>query len=128
MADPIHQFEIRRIFTLAKVGAPRSLSPIRRVHDGAAGLTRCCLSARRRSRTIVPSRLQSVAELSYELIATTLRSTAGSDGMKFFPFVLSLFMFILVANLIGLVPYAFHSDEPHHHHGLAGAGRVPARW
>ncbi len=51
--------------------------------------------------------MQSLAELSYEFVATTIRSTAGSEGMRFFPLVFSLFMFILVANLIGLIPYTF---------------------
>ena len=59
------------------------------------------------SRSVVPGRLQSLAELSYEFVATTIRSTAGSEGMKFFPLVFSLFMFILVANIVGLIPYTF---------------------
>ncbi len=59
------------------------------------------------SRGIVPSRMQSVSELSYEFVASMLRDAAGSHGMKFFPLVFSLFMFILVANLIGMFPYFF---------------------
>ena len=59
------------------------------------------------ARALVPGRLQSIAEMSYEFIARTLRSTAGTEGMKFFPLVFSLFMFILVVNVIGLIPYAF---------------------
>ena len=55
----------------------------------------------------MPGRLQSVAEMSYEFVANTVRSTAGNEGMKFFPFVFSLFMFVLVANMIGLIPYTF---------------------
>jgi F-type H+-transporting ATPase subunit a len=51
--------------------------------------------------------MQAVAELSYEFVANTLRSSAGSEGMKFFPLVFTLFMFILAVNLIGLIPYAF---------------------
>ena len=47
------------------------------------------------SRALVPGRLQSVAEMSYEFVANTLRSTAGAEGMRFFPLVFSLFMFIL---------------------------------
>jgi F-type H+-transporting ATPase subunit a len=58
-------------------------------------------------RGLVPSRLQSAAELSYEFVATTVRSTAGSEGMRFFPFVFTLFMFILTVNMIGLIPYTF---------------------
>jgi F-type H+-transporting ATPase subunit a len=58
-------------------------------------------------RRLVPTRLQSLGELSYEFVANTIRSTAGEEGMKFFPLVFCLFMFILVSNMIGLVPYAF---------------------
>jgi F-type H+-transporting ATPase subunit a len=58
-------------------------------------------------RAIIPGRLQSVAEMSYEFVATTLRSSTGEAGMKFLPFVFTLFMFVLVANLIGLIPYSF---------------------
>jgi F-type H+-transporting ATPase subunit a len=58
-------------------------------------------------RSLVPGRLQSIAEVSYEFVADTLKSSAGTDGMRFFPFVFTLFMFILVANVIGLIPYAF---------------------
>ena len=59
------------------------------------------------SRALVPGRLQGVAEMSYEFVATTLRSTAGTEGMKFFPLVFSLFMIILVMNVIGIIPYTF---------------------
>ena len=55
----------------------------------------------------MPARLQSIAELSYEFVADMVRSTAGAEGMKFFPFVFSLFMFILIANMIGMIPYTF---------------------
>ena len=58
-------------------------------------------------RAVVPTRLQSAAELSYEFVATMVRSTAGTEGMSFFPFVFTLFMFVLIANMIGLIPYAF---------------------
>jgi F-type H+-transporting ATPase subunit a len=56
---------------------------------------------------MVPGRIQSIAELSYEFVASTIRSNAGKEGMKFFPLVFTLFMFILVANIIGLIPYTF---------------------
>jgi F-type H+-transporting ATPase subunit a len=59
------------------------------------------------ARALVPGRLQSIAELSYEFVANTIESTAGKAGMKFFPLVFTLFMFVLVANIIGLIPYAF---------------------
>jgi F-type H+-transporting ATPase subunit a len=108
MADPIHQFEIKKIFTIGHIGGQEiaftnsSLFMILSI-----GVIAALLVGATSSRSLVPGRLQSVAELSYEFVATTIRSTAGSEGMKFFPLVFSLFMFILVANIIGLVPYTF---------------------
>ena len=58
-------------------------------------------------RQLVPGRMQSMAEISYEFVANTIRSTAGTEGMKFFPLVFSLFMFIPVSNMIGIIPYTF---------------------
>jgi F-type H+-transporting ATPase subunit a len=55
----------------------------------------------------VPGRMQALAEMAYEFVAGMVRSAAGEHGMKFFPFVFCLFMFILICNLVGLVPYSF---------------------
>lgn len=60
-----------------------------------------------RGRAIVPGRLQSMAELWYQFIADMLRETVGAEGRKYFPFVFSLFSFILICNLIGMLPYAY---------------------
>lgn len=59
------------------------------------------------NRGLVPGRMQSISEMSYEFIANMLREGAGTQGMRFFPLVFSLFMFVLVANLMGMVPYFF---------------------
>jgi F-type H+-transporting ATPase subunit a len=60
-----------------------------------------------RGAALVPSRLQSVAELSYEFVAGMLRQEIGEDGAAFFPLVFAIFMFVLFANFIGLIPYSF---------------------
>lgn len=60
-----------------------------------------------RQRALVPERWQSMAELSYEFVANLLRDTIGNEGRKYFPFVFSLFMFILFGNMLGMVPYSF---------------------
>jgi F-type H+-transporting ATPase subunit a len=60
-----------------------------------------------RQRALVPGRLQSVAELGYEFIAGMVRDNVGDAGKKYFPFVLTLFVFILFCNVLGLVPYSF---------------------
>jgi F-type H+-transporting ATPase subunit a len=108
MGDPIHQFQISNLFTLGHMG-PWSIaftnSALFMVL--AVGVIIVFLLGATRQRSMVPGRLQSMAEMSYEFVATTVRNTAGNEGMKFFPFVFSLFMFILVANLMGLLPYGF---------------------
>ena len=58
-------------------------------------------------RSLVPGRAQALSEMLYEFVANMVRSAAGTEGMKFFPFVFSLFMFVLVANLFGMFPYFF---------------------
>lgn len=57
------------------------------------------------SRSIVPSHMRSLAEISYNFIADMIRSAAGSDGLRFFPFIYALFMFVLFANVFGLIPF-----------------------
>lgn len=108
MADPIHQFEIHNLVTLGHVGGydiafTNSALYMAIVVVGIAAL----LVGASSSRALVPGRMQSIAELSYEFVADTIQSTAGKEGMKFFPFVFTIFMFILAANLIGLIPYTF---------------------
>lgn len=60
-----------------------------------------------RNRALVPSRGQSFVEVTYEFVADMLRSGAGADGLKFFPFVFTLFIFILFANMLGMIPIFF---------------------
>ena len=107
-ADPIHQFEINKIFTIGHIGGHEiAFTNSSLFMVLSLGVIAALLVGATSSRSLVPGRLQSVAELSYEFVASTIRSTAGSEGMRFFPLVFSLFMFILVANIIGLVPYTF---------------------
>jgi F-type H+-transporting ATPase subunit a len=107
-ADPIHQFQIVDLFPIAKLGN----TEIAFTNSAAfmmlavVGITAFLVAATAK-RGLVPSRLQSAAELSYEFVASTVRGTAGAEGMKFFPFVFTLFMFILTLNMIGLIPYTF---------------------
>lgn len=59
------------------------------------------------SRKLVPTRAQSVAELTYEFVSNMIQSAAGPEGLRFFPFVFTIFMFVLFSNFYGLVPGAF---------------------
>lgn len=73
----------------------------------AVGLISAFLIMSMRGRSLVPTRMQSIAELFYEFVANTVRENVGQEGMKFFPLVFSLFVFVLICNVVGLVPGAF---------------------
>jgi F-type H+-transporting ATPase subunit a len=108
MADPIHQFEIKNLVSLGQLFGHEIAITNSAVYMAitVVGIAVLLIGASS-ARALVPGRMQSIAELSYEFVANTIQSTAGKEGMKFFPLVLTLFMFILVANVIGLIPYTF---------------------
>jgi F-type H+-transporting ATPase subunit a len=108
MGDPIHQFHIVKYFTLGHIG-PYEIAFTNSALFMLIALViiTALMLLPTRQGALVPSRLQSLAEMSYEFVADTIRSSAGNEGMKFFPFVFSIFMFILVINVVGWVPYAF---------------------
>jgi F-type H+-transporting ATPase subunit a len=106
--DPIHQFQIHNIapmFTIGKYEIYFTNSALFMLI--VIVLISALLIGATAPRAVIPGRLQSVAEMSYEFVANTVRSSAGTEGMKFFPFVFTLFMFVLFANVIGLIPYSF---------------------
>jgi F-type H+-transporting ATPase subunit a len=106
--DPIHQFEIKDLFPIIRIGTTEIAFTNSALFMliGLLLILLLMLGATR-SRALVPGRFQSVAETSYEFVTDMLRSTAGPEGMKFFPLVFSLFMFILVLNVVGIIPYTF---------------------
>jgi F-type H+-transporting ATPase subunit a len=108
MADPIHQFEIQKLAVLGNIGGQEIAFTNSALFMAitVVGIW-ALLMGGSSARALVPGRIQSIAELSYEFVANTIQSTAGKEGMRFFPLVFTLFMFILVANIIGLVPYTF---------------------
>jgi F-type H+-transporting ATPase subunit a len=106
--DPIHQFEIVKVFPIAKIGAAElyfTNSALFMVI--AVVLTAALMLGATAGRQLVPGRLQSLAEMCYEFVANMIRSTAGEEAMRFFPLVFSLFMFILILNVVGIIPYTF---------------------
>jgi F-type H+-transporting ATPase subunit a len=108
MADPIHQFEIHKIFTLGHIGNQEiAFTNSSAYMFGAVAIIALLMIGGSAGRRLIPTRFQSLAELSYEFVSNTLRGSVGEEGMKFFPFVFSIFMFVLVANLIGIIPYTF---------------------
>ncbi len=105
--DPIHQFQISKIVPIEIGGLDFSFTNsaafMAITVAAAAGFLYLATSR----RAVVPGRSQSVAEMAYDFVGSMLRDAAGSGGMRFFPFVFSLFTFVLTANLLGMVPYFF---------------------
>lgn len=107
MANPIEQFKIQPLVPL-KVGA----LDISFTNSAAMMVLSVCLitlflTLSVRSRALVPGRWQSMAEIFYEFIAGMLRDNVGSEGRKYFPFIFTLFMFVLFGNVLGLIPGGF---------------------
>jgi F-type H+-transporting ATPase subunit a len=105
--DPIHQFQISKIVPIEIGGLDVSFTNASLFMVATVAIAAGFLYFATGQRALIPGRAQSVAEMAYEFVANMLREGAGSQGMKFFPLVFSLFMFILTANLIGMFPYFF---------------------
>src|SRR3984893_14894842 len=107
-ASPIHQFQIIDLFPIAKIGHTEIVFTNSAAYMLAAVVViGAFLIGGTVKGSLVPGRLQSAAALTYEFVANTIRSTAGNEGMRFFPYVFALFTFILTVNMIGLIPYTF---------------------
>jgi F-type H+-transporting ATPase subunit a len=89
---PIHQFEITKLFTIGHIGGQEiAFTNSSAYMFLAVAVISLLMIGGSVGRQLVPGRIQSIAELSYEFVANMIRSNAGSKGMKFFPLVFSLF-------------------------------------
>jgi len=109
VASPLHQFEIHPIIPiqLGDAGVDVSFTNSALFMVLAMVLISGFMVLGMRRSAIVPGRWQCAAEMAYEFIANMLRDTAGQEGRKYFPFVFTVFMFVLFGNLLGMVPYSF---------------------
>ena len=105
--SPMAQFEINTIKHLDLFGYDVSFTNASLFMVVALALICGYLIAAMRNRALIPSRFQSTAEIGYEYIASMVRENLGEDGMKYFPWVFSIFIFILVLNLLGMIPGNF---------------------
>ncbi|MFT3732301.1 MAG: F0F1 ATP synthase subunit A [Hyphomicrobium sp.] len=105
--SPMEQFEIKKIVDLDLLGHDISFTNSSLMMVVAFVIIVGFLLFAMRGRLLVPSRIQSVAELVYEYVAGMVKENLGEDGMKFFPWVFSIFIFILVLNFVGLIPGNF---------------------
>lgn len=107
MAGPLEQFEIHRIVPIEFAGVDVSFNNSALYMVLAAGLVTLYLVLGMRGRALVPGRWQALAEMNYEFIAGMVRENAGHEARRYFPFVFSIFMFILFGNLLGMIPGSF---------------------
>ncbi len=105
--DPIHQFEIQKLVPINLFGLDLSFTNSSLWMVIGVAVIALVMVYGSASRSIVPGRLQSLAEMAYEFVANTLTGVTGREGMKFFPFVFSLFMFVFTANMLGMLPGSF---------------------
>src|SRR5262244_2067858 len=106
--DPIHQFHVANLFKIGQIGDHAIYFTNASAYMLlAVVITAILMIGGSAGKQLVPGRFQSMAEITYEFIAATIRGNAGADGMKFFPLIFSLFMFICVSNLVGIIPYTF---------------------
>jgi len=103
----MHQFEIKRLVPFEIFGFDASFTNSALFMVIAALLITAFTLLAMRKGALVPGRLQSVAEMSYEFVANMVRDNVGTAGMKYFPFIFTLFMFVLVLNMLGMIPYTF---------------------
>jgi len=107
MPNPMHQFEIKRFIDLEFLGVDASFTNASLFMVIAIASISFMTIWGMRGRALVPTRMQSLAELSYEFVANMVRDNVGTDGQKYFPIVFSLFMFVLFCNMLGMMPYSF---------------------
>src|SRR6185437_4304770 len=108
MIDPVEQFHIKDIFTIGHIGHQEiAYTNSSAFMFATVALITLLMIGGMARKQLVPGRIQSMAELSYEFVADMIRSNAGSEGMRFFPFVFTMFMLVTVSNMIGVFPYSF---------------------
>ncbi|MBS0267599.1 MAG: F0F1 ATP synthase subunit A [Proteobacteria bacterium] len=103
----MEQFEIRKLVDLNFLGHDISFTNSSLMMIVALLLISGFMIYAMNSRSLVPTRIQSLAEIVYEYVAGMVKENLGEEGMKYFPWVFSIFMFILVLNVIGLIPGNF---------------------
>lgn len=107
MAGPLEQFEVKRLVSLPVGDFDLSFTNSALFMVLAVIVSTGLLVFGMRGRAMVPGRLQSMAEMLYELVSDMVRENAGPQARKYFPLIFSLFVFVLFGNVLGLVPYSF---------------------
>lgn len=106
--DPMHQFEIQRLFELPAVaGVDTAFTNSSLWMVIAISLVTLIMGLASRQTAMVPGRLQLLGEMAYGFVANMVKENVGTEGMRYFPFIFTLFMFVLFCNMLGMLPYSF---------------------
>ena len=105
--SPLSQFEIHSIIDISPAGFNISFTNSSIAMVATVAFITLFLSLTVKKRSLIPSRFQVISESLYSFISQLLQDTVGDDGRKYFPFVFSIFMFVLIGNMIGMIPYSF---------------------
>ena len=107
MANPVEQFVIRERVPFEMGGVDLSFTNSSLWMTIAVITTAIFLSVAMKKKEMVPTRLQMSAELLYEFVAKMVRENIGSKGRQYFPFVFTIFVYVLMGNVLGLLPESF---------------------
>jgi len=106
--NPMHQFKVYKIgpeITLGEINLSFTNASLFMAITAILILSFLFLGTKRKA--LIPSKMQLIAEMSYTFVAKMINDTAGSNAKSFFPFIFTLFMFVLFANMVGMLPYSF---------------------
>ncbi len=109
--NPLAQFEVKKLIDLNIFGIDVSFTNSSLYMVIATFLAIAFMLFATRKKSLIPSKLQVIAETTYNFINNVVKSTIGYEGTKFFPLVFSLFIFILLCNVLGMTPYSFTSTS-----------------
>ena len=107
MASPVDQFKLKTLVPFEIGGVDLAYTTSSLWMSITVVTVTLFLTLSMRGGRLVPGRWQSLAEMSYEFIANMIRENVGAEGRKYFPFIFTLFMFILMGNLLGMIPYSY---------------------
>ena len=107
MNSPVEQFTIKTIYDLNLMGIDVSFTNASLFMILSIFCSVGFLYFGARKQSLVPNRIQCLVEMSYEFVANMVKENAGKGSQAYFPFVFTLFMFILFGNLLGMIPYSY---------------------
>jgi F-type H+-transporting ATPase subunit a len=107
MASPLHQFEIHPIVPFQVGGWNLAFTNSALFMVLTVLVASVLMIAPMRGSRLIPTRWQSIPEMLYEFIAGVIRDVIGTAGLKYLPFVFTLFMIVFIGNMLGMMPYGF---------------------